>query len=275
MTARLLAAFALIVFSATVAAEKRDARGLTILVYHQIRTNDSGPADSPTAISLERFERQMKYLHEQGYTTLKSDEVIDFIAGRASFTGKKLVAIHMDDGWKSGMLALPALDRYGFKASFWIISGTGIGDPHMDWEDVEKVARNPRYEVLSHTLTHPWKEGETLVDWVNGRTPGKGQADAQWEFAESRRVLVQKLGRPVEYLAWPGGFYNEVLIKLATQAGYRALFTIDHGANRRGGDLLRIRRTLVHGGCSDQLFRQMVADGTYRSCTAKVADGTH
>jgi hypothetical protein len=64
------------------------------------------------------------------------------------------------------------------------------------------------------------------------------------------------------------------LIRLATDAGYRALFTIDHGANRRGGDLLRIRRTLVHGGCNDVIFAQMVADGAYRHCAnpARIAN---
>src|SRR5258705_3459543 len=136
-SARLLFAGALALFSNVVLADARDAPGLTILVYHQIRTDDNRPADSPTAISLERFERQMRYLHEQGYSTLKSDEVVEYVAWRAAFDGQTIIAIHMDDGWQSGLLALPALDRYGFKASFWIISGTGIGPPHMDWEDVE------------------------------------------------------------------------------------------------------------------------------------------
>ncbi len=272
-SARLLFAGALALFSNVVLADARDAPGLTILVYHQIRTDDNGPADSPTAISLERFERQMRYLHEQGYSTLKSDEVVEYVAGRAAFDGKKIIAIHMDDGWKSGLLALPALDRYGFKASFWIISGTGIGPPHMDWEDVEALARNPRYEVMSHTLTHPWQDGETLVDWVNGRTPGRGMVQARWELSESRRLLAERLHQPVMYLAWPGGFYDDVLIRLATEAGYRALFTIDHGANRRGGDLQRIRRTMVHGGCNDEIFAQIVADGSYRSCPARIANG--
>lgn len=262
---RLLFAGALALFSNVVLAS-----GLSILVYHQIRTDDNGPPDSATAISLERFERQMKYLHEQGYTTLNSDEVADYVAGRRSFNGKKIIAIHMDDGWKSGLLALPALDRYAFRASFWIISGTGIGSPHMDWEDVEAIARNPRYEVMSHTLTHPWKDGDTLVDWVNGRTPGKGVLQARRELLESRRLLAEKLQKPVKYLAWPGGFYDETLIGLATESGYAALFTIDDGTNRSGGDLRRIRRTMVHGGCDDRVFAQIVADGRYEYCPTSV-----
>jgi len=119
--------------------------------------------------------------------------------------GKKVVAIQFDDGWKSGQLALPVLDKYGFKATFWIIAGKGIGWPHMDWDEIETIARNPRYDIYSHTMTHPWKPGDTMLDWMSWRTPGKGPDQVRWELAESRRVLAEKLGRSVPYLAWPGG----------------------------------------------------------------------
>ena len=267
-SARLLFVGALALFSNLAATASLEVPSLTILVYHQIRADANGPADGPTAISLDRFEAQMRYLHESGYTTLSTDEVVEFVAGRAKFQAKKIVAIHFDDGWKSAQLALPVLDRYGFKASFWIIPGTGIGWPHMDWEEVQTLEQNPRYEVFSHTMTHPWKDGDTLVDWVNGRTPGKGLAQARWELLESRRRLTERLHHPVFYLAWPSGLYDDALIGLATAAGYRALFTIDDGVNQRGGDLLRIRRTMIHGGCSDQVFMQTIADGRYRNCSS-------
>lgn len=247
---------------------------LPILVYHQIRVGANGPADGHEVISLQRFEEQMRYLHEQGYMTLSTDEAVEFVAGRASFDNQKVVAIHIDDGWKSGRHALPALERYGFRAVFWIIPGTGIGEPHMDWSEVEAIARNPRYEVLSHTLTHPWKKGETLLDWIDGRTPGRDVASIRHELVESRRLIEEKLQRPAPYLAWPSGLYNDRLVMLASEAGYRALFTIDGGANRPGGDVLRVNRTIVDGGCGLDTFAQMVADGRYRECT-EVINAAH
>jgi len=243
---------------------------LPIIVYHQIRSAADGPPDSLEVISLQRFEAQLRYLHDQGYATLSADEVVDFVHGGKP-PGAKIVAIHFDDGWKSAQLALPVLDRYGFKATFWVIAGTGISWPHMDWDEVQAIARNPRYDIQSHTMTHPWKQNDTLVDWVDGRTPGKGENQARWELAESRRVLGEKLGRPIAYLAWPGGRYNERLIGFATASGYRALFTIDAGVNRPGGDPLRLRRTMIHGGCEDRVFAQILRDGVYRDCESTVA----
>ena len=245
--------------------------GLPIIVYHQIRNTSDGPPDSLEAISLDRFKSEMRYLHEQGYMTLSAEEVVNYLHGGYP-PGRKVVAVQFDDGWKSGQLALPVLDKYGFKATFWIIAGKGIGWPDMDWDEIEAIARNPRYEIYSHTMTHPWKPGDTMLDWMNSRTPSKGPNQVRWELSESRRVLTEKLGRPVPYLAWPGGHYNDAMIQLAKESGYVALFTIDSGVNHPGDDPLRIRRTMVHGGCDDQMFAQILRDGIYRDCKAGVPE---
>jgi peptidoglycan/xylan/chitin deacetylase (PgdA/CDA1 family) len=242
------------------------AGALPILVYHQIRVTEDGPPDGETALSLEHFEAQMGHLSAEGYRALDMDEVMAFLRG-APFP-EKVVAIHFDDGWKSARHAIPVLERYGLRASFWIIAGSGIGAPHMDWEEIVELDRRPAMEVYSHSMSHPWRDGETLVDWVDGRTPGKGEEDARRELAESRRLLEQKLGQPVPYLAWPRGMYNDTLVRLATEAGYTGLVTIDDGLNRPGGDSLRIKRTMVDGRCGEAWFRRVLADGLFRPCPA-------
>ncbi|MDA9435151.1 hypothetical protein XH88_25770 [Bradyrhizobium sp. CCBAU 51627] len=239
---------------------------LPVIVYHQIRDTPDGPPDSLEAISLERFKSEMSYLHEQGYLTLSARDIVDYMR-RAAPPRTKMVAIQFDDGWKSSQLALPILDMYGFKATFWIIAGKGIGWPHMDWNEIEAIAQNPRYDIYSHSMTHPWKAGDTMIDWMEGRTLDKGPEQVRWELTESRRLLAEKLGRPVPYLAWPAGHYNDQMIELAKESGYTALFTIDNGLNHPGDDPFRIHRTMVHGACDIQVFAQILGDGIYRDCS--------
>lgn len=247
------------------AASGAQAPALPILVYHQIRQGTAGPPDDLDVISLERFESQMRYLKDRGYITLSAHDVIDFVRqGRTP--GPRIVAIHFDDGWKSALAALPVLERYNFQATFWIIAGKGIGWPHMDWNEVEAISRNPRYTIGSHTMTHPWKNQDTLIDWLTGRKPDKGVADVSWELSQSRQVLQQKLGRHIDQLAWPRGLYNDPLIALAKDAGYVALFTVDDGLNRHGDNLLRLRRTMIHGGCDERAFEETLHSGIYQAC---------
>ena len=131
----------------------------------------------------------------------------------------------------------------------------------MDWGEIEAIARNPRYDIYSHSMTHPWKFGDTMLDWMNRPTVHKGPDQVRWELAESRKILAEKLR-----LEWPAGHYNEEMVRLAQESGYIALFTIDGGINHRGDAPLRIRRTMIHGGCDDEVFKEILRDGVYRNC---------
>ena len=73
-------------------------------------------------------------------------------------------------------------------------------------------------------------------------------------------------GRPIDYLAWPRGVYNASLIGMAKEAGYVALFTVDGGVNRYGDSTLRLRRTMIHGGCDERAFEDILGSGMYRAC---------
>jgi peptidoglycan/xylan/chitin deacetylase (PgdA/CDA1 family) len=201
--------------------------------------------------------------------TLGMQDVMDYLKGKPF--PAKVVAIHFDDGWKSAQDAVPVLNHYGFKASFWIIAGAGheTGSPHMDWDEIAVLARNPNFDIESHTMTHPWKTGNTMVDWVDGRTPGKDIKQARWELAESKRLLEEKLLRPVPYLAWPRGLYNDVLVGLAQGAGYKGLLTIDGGFNHPGTDPTYIRRIMIDGDCNIDIFKGILANGLRRACLKK------
>lgn len=178
---------------------------LPVLSYHAIRTIHDMPL-SMTVIDDDRFAEEMRYLHEQGYATLSMDEVVQFLKGK-KFPPKS-VAINFDDGLVSSLQAVPLLLRYGFKATFWVIPGVSQPNPqapgadrmYMSWLTLEFLDKLPGIALYSHTMTHPWQAGNTLVDWAKGLTPGKTADDAGFELTESKRQLEDKLGHPVPYL---------------------------------------------------------------------------
>ena len=247
---------------------------IPVLVYHQISTPDRSLAPKSDVIELSQFSEQMEYLHRNGYETISTRQLIDFML-EGSPLPKKAFVLHFDDGWKSVEAALPILERYDFKAAFWIIAEKGIGGDYLDWNEIILLSRNPRYEVYSHTMTHPWDPKNNLVNWQEGKVPGKSLADVDWELRESKRVLEERLGQPVPFLAWPIGAYNQTLIAMAVRAGYSALFTIDWGANGSPGNVLRVRRNYVSGFlCDIDDFRAVLEDGHYRLCEQRNCSAT-
>ncbi len=243
------------------------AKKLPILVYHQISVPGDGLEDGELTTPLAKFIQEMQYLHDHGYTTLNMDEVVQFIKGK-SFP-EKVVAIHFDDGWKTSKHALPVLEKFGFKATFWIIADVDdkdLGDTHMKWDEILELAKKPYIEIQSHTMTHPWKERDTLVEWVEDKTPGRNKNDAEWELNESKRLLEEKLGKPVSYLAWPAGYYNKTLVTMAKKAGYKALLTIDSGFNHPGDRLMYLKRDMVDGRCGLDVFQNILQEGVNKNC---------
>ena len=153
------------------------APGIPVLIYHEIVTDDRPPGE--TVIHLDRFRQHMAWLKNHGYKTLTLSELAAVLAG-VHPAPERAVVLTFDDGWKSGLRAVPILEAYGFSASFWIIAGElGIGDPYLEWADIVQLDRHPLFEVASHTLSHPWDRTNNLLTWVNGHTPGKSIIDAR------------------------------------------------------------------------------------------------
>ena len=166
---------------------------IPVLVYHQISTPEHPLAAHHDVIDLSRFSEQLEYLHANGYQTISTRQLIDFMLHGTAVPEKAFV-LHFDDGWKSVMAALPILERYDFKAAFWIIAGKGIGGDYLDWDDIVGLSRNPHYEVYSHTMTHPWDPENNLLTWEEGKTPARallmliGSLESQSEFLRSNSV---------------------------------------------------------------------------------------
>ncbi len=240
--------------------------GTLVLVYHRI---GSDPAiRNAETVPVADFEAQMQELVRRGYRSVSLAEMLGQMRGDPVSAGKT-VLVTLDDGWKSQSLALPILRRLGIKASFAIFPGKGLGQDYFEWPDVEAISADPLFEVFSHSMTHPWDNKENIVTWVDGASVTHGAADADNELFESKRVLEEHLKEPVEFFAWPRGWYNARLVERAVAAGYKGLLTIDPGTNAAGDDPRYIKRVMVDGQCSLDQFRDILDHHRYPLCSAE------
>jgi peptidoglycan/xylan/chitin deacetylase (PgdA/CDA1 family) len=235
------------------------AEQVPVLVYHDIVDSATPEPGRFDQISMNRFERQMKYLSENGYMTISLDELVSLMKGGS--VPRKSIVLTFDDGWKSLTKIIPILKQYHFRASFFIFPGKGVAQPsYMEWNDILAIAKDPDFQIESHTMTHPWAENSNLVTWIEGETVGRDAKDVEYELKESKYILEKVLNKKVKYLAWPCGLYNDKLIEMAKDVGYEALFTTDDGANTRGDDVFRVKRLIIDGFCDMDIFKQGLQD---------------
>lgn len=142
---------------------------------------------------------------------------------------KPLVAVTFDDGYVSVIEnALPELKQRGIPVTFFVPTGSlgerpgWIKSPESPlWEErvispkeLKNIASEPIVTIGSHTVSHP-----NLLKL--------SAKEAIRELVESKAELENLLGRPIEWLSFPRGAYDDSLVQIALEAGYRRLFTIE------------------------------------------------
>jgi len=85
---------------------------------------------------------------------------------------------------------------------------------------------------------------------------------------DAKRVLERALGRPVTVFAWPMGWYNDALLEIAREAGYRVTLTTEPGGVRRGDDRFRLKRLFVDGSCTRGQFAELLDTQRYPACAS-------
>jgi peptidoglycan/xylan/chitin deacetylase (PgdA/CDA1 family) len=183
------------------------------------------PADS---LLTKQFEEQMALLSERADTRVVT---ADDIFNKAEDDAKKIV-ITFDDGYIGNYLfAFGILERYGFKATFFITVDDVSKDRYMSWEQLSVLHKNGHL-IQSHTMTHPML----------------GESDEKritYELEASKKVIEDKIGAPVKYLSLPYGSSDERVTTIAKEIGYKAIFTSSYNHGNSDGELYQFGRIQV------------------------------
>jgi len=243
---------------------------IPVLMYHHIAPHRG---DTVT-VRPEVFAGQTRFLVESGYRFLSADELADHLTG-ARPVQEKAVAITLDDGWLDNYLnAWPVLERFGIKATIFVITGRAdaasrlgcsfpveipdheeakkqIREGHaervvLDWDTIRTMASGGLVEFQSHTVSHL-------------RCAELSPGELLHELIASKRSLERELGRDIDYLCWPYGSFGDDGVRIAGQAGYRALFTTIDGFCLPGSDPMHIPRIEVQD--SVEWLRMRLAQG--------------
>lgn len=235
---------------------------IPILIYHAIDTYNEPLATEDKGkqiyiVGLEEFERQMKHLAENGFNAISLDDYITTANQKFGDLEKdksnscpdlpdKSVIITFDDGHISNHThALPILQKYGFVATFFVTVGNIDTHDGLKSEQLREMA-DSGMSIQSHTMTHPF-----LSD-LSGH-------QIHWELHESRSILEGKLGRPIKYLAIPGGRYNSIVKNTAREVGYRGVCTSIVGCNNINSDLYSLKRWVVRRDTDISTFSSIVS----------------
>ena len=184
-----------------------------VLTYHHTRGADA-------------FREHLTPLLDEGLEPVSFDQLVAAIEGWATLPPRAFV-LTFDDGWLGQYHdALPVLLELRVPATFFVLPGFDRhGQGHMTIDQIREV-RAAGMTVGSHTLNH------ARLPSLIRRNLGAAQAEVVLSRADLERDVDG-----VDFFAYPNGLYDDDVIQLVRDSGYRAAVTtvvgMVHSLDRR------------------------------------------
>jgi len=173
----------------------------TVLYYHSI------PPDQRA-----KFAQQLDVLLRYAKPICVADRV-------ELESGMRYVGVTFDDGFANFVeVALPELARRNIPSTVFVVAdalGKAFG-PNGHAERVMSIHQLQQLPNLvtigSHTSTHPF-------------LPSLNESDARRELVQSRKKIEEILKSNTQVFSFPFGGFDQKLVDLCRQVGYRRVFT--------------------------------------------------
>ncbi len=197
---------------------------IPVLLYHRV-----GPTTDPLTVPAARFEQDIKALSGAGYHTISLEQFAGHLRGEAADLPDQPLLITFDDGYRDNYEnAFPILQRYGYKGTFYIITGMVGQKERVTPEHIREMVAGGM-SMGSHTVNHL-----SLAEL--------SPRQAEEELTASKKTLEDILGKRVDSVSYPKGSFDEHTMALAKSIGYDNAFTVKYGTCARKAEPYTLKR---------------------------------
>lgn len=251
-------------------AEVSEEIFVPVIMYHSLLKDPDRAGEY--VVSPDTFKADMKYLQDNGYTTVFVRDLIDYVENGADLPDKPVV-VTFDDGHYNVMeYALPFMRENNIKGVINIVGAyteksTAEGDhnpaySYLTWEEISELEQSGVFEIGSHTYDMhsigvrsgcKKRYGENTVTYRNALIEDIGGL---------QELLTEKSGVTPITFAYPYGFISEESVPTLREIGFKALLTCYEKPNYISRDdpdcLLQINRYNRPAGVSTEEFMEKI-----------------
>ncbi|ADU96695.1 polysaccharide deacetylase [Thermovibrio ammonificans HB-1] len=219
----------------------------TVFIYHRF----GDPRYPTTSVSMEDFERELRYLKKYNYNTITVAELYKIVSSGRPIPPKTVV-ITIDDGYRTTYKAFKLLKKYRIPATvFLYMEAVGRYPDFLTEKQIEEMKRSGLIEFENHLYSHP------NLGLLRLKLPKEEYLRVlRREERLSRQRFKKLIGREPRFLAFPYGDYDRLSVEFFLEKGYKLLFTQDRGSYGGRGKL--VPRMAIVGSQSG--FRKFVRD---------------
>ncbi len=185
-----------------------------IFIYHSVAPYYPSESNYKKRFSVEPdvFEKQMSYLKNHGYSVVSFDDLINYFLSGAPLPEKSVI-LTFDDGWENQYkYAFPILKKYNYTATFFVFTNAIGRERFLTWSQIKEFVA-AGMTIGDHTKSHPYLHKIT------------DENELRKEIIGSREILERELGKKIDIFAYPFGRYNQEIVDVLKENGFRAART--------------------------------------------------
>ncbi len=211
-----------------------------ILMYHNICEDTE--KDGKYIVSVSEFEKDLKFLSDNGYTTVFIQDLIDYVEGRIDLPPKPIV-LTFDDGYFNNFAyAYPLLQKYDAKAVISVIgyytdlfTKSPDENPkysHLTWNDINEMMKSGNVEFQNHSYNlHTTDKGR------NGAKKKRGESLEEYTFQltsdlqKLQDTFKSNTGYIPTTFTYPFGSVSEASFEIIKDMGFKATLSCEQKTN--------------------------------------------
>lgn len=229
---------------------------IPIIMYHNfIKDNDTENVDT-ASMKESDFIEQIKYLKQNGYTSITFDDLLKCKKGIKRLP-KKPVLITADDGYLSNYeFMYKVLKENDMRGTIFIIGKRLDEDspnakyPKINWNQAREMYKSGVIDFQSHTY-----DSHDMSDSMKGEfsQPLIGETEKEYEnrIDKDIKMSINQIKRELGYtpiaLTYPFGHYSEVSEKIIKQNGIKISLTTEPGIETIEGSMYLLKRITASG----------------------------
>lgn len=211
-----------------------------IIMYHAV--SDVQSIQGEYVISSAEFENDLKYLADNGYTTVFVEDIVNFVNGNGSLPEKPIV-LTFDDGYYNNYLyVFPLLKKYNAKATISPIAyyselyteTTDVNEcySHSTWSELKEMHESGCVEIGNHTYNlHTNDSIQTGVGKISGESSNTYKERITQDILTAQNMIKENTGKECTVFAYPFGKYNETAEDTVRNLNFTAILTCNGGIN--------------------------------------------
>lgn len=226
------------------------AQAIPIFTFHRIvpdNVKHEKYEEDQWVASDDMFDKQLKYLYDNGYKTISLDQFYCWYKRKCEFD-KKTVVLTLDDGnYDDYYVVLPILKKYNYKATTFVVGSRttnkddGKYDPYTRKFITKKMMKTvkktyPYWDIQSHTY-----DLHVVEDNGKERVLNLTEEEIKQDFINNKKFGFK-------YIAYPFGVYNDAIIRQAKENNYNLAFIFrKHRLATRDDNPYEIPRIKING----------------------------